>query len=59
MSSSAPGPSICENCACEEDDLTSVWPGGDDTADSPQLWCPECVALHPNEPAADAEEAAD
>ncbi|MGH9225053.1 MAG: hypothetical protein ACRD2W_15035 [Acidimicrobiales bacterium] len=43
---------VCENCAAEEEDLTSVWPAGDDTSsDAPQLWCPECVASYPNEAA--------
>ena len=51
-------PAVCENCATEEEDLTSVWPDGDQTADNPQLWCPECVATYPHE-AAEADEETD
>jgi len=47
----APNPAVCENCAADEEDLTSVWPTGDATAASPQLWCPECLSRYPNEPA--------
>jgi hypothetical protein len=42
---------VCENCTAEEEDLTSVWPVGEESSDAPQLWCPECIARYPNEPA--------
>ena len=54
--SSSPTVAICENCTTEEDDLTSVWPAGDQSAETPQLWCPECVATYAHEPAGDDEQ---
>ena len=42
---------VCENCTADEEELTPVWPGGDQTAETPQLWCPECVSRYPNDAA--------
>ncbi|MEW6153977.1 MAG: hypothetical protein AB1673_08330 [Actinomycetota bacterium] len=50
-----PASPVCENCARDEEDLTSVWPPVNPGAEpaASQLWCPECVARFPHEPADD------
>lgn len=46
---------VCARCASEDDDLTPVWA----EAEEPELWCAECRARYPHEPADDEEEAED